>query len=145
MIDNEFSMNEPLHNTETLRDRKLETISAITVLGIVLTITAYILYYCENKYRSEYYVKEKGFATITAPQFDGPAGENQQLKLYAQSMLDSPKSYKHIETIYIHNNDQEFFLRSIFSGKFTHEAEEILCLKAIYSSKNQTIKNPTAC
>lgn len=139
-------MNEPLHSTEILRDRKLETISAITVLGIVLFITAYILYYCENKYRNEYYVKEKGFSTIAAPQFDGPAGENQQLKEYAQSILDFPKSYKHIETIYIHNqNHQDFFVHSIFSGRTTHKTEEILCLKAAYSSIDQSIKNPTTC
>lgn len=139
-------MNEPLHNSETLRDRKLETISAITVLGIVLSITAYILYYCENKHRSEYYVKKKGFATISTAPFDGPTGENQQLKEYAQSLLDFPKSYQHIETIYIHNPEhQDLFVRSIFSGKTTHKSEEILCLKAIYSSKDQSIKNPTAC
>lgn len=137
-------MNEPVR-TESLKDHKLETISSITVLGIVLSITAYILYYWENKYRHEYYVKEKGFSTIVTQQFEGPSGEHKQLKQYAQELLSSPRSYKHLETIYIHNNDHELFVRSIFSGQTAYHSEEILCLKATYSLSDQTIHNPNPC
>lgn len=139
-------MNEPLNNTETLSDRKLETISAISILAIVLSITAYILYYCENKYRDEYYAKEKGFTTINKPDFNGLSGEYPPLKEYAQQTLAFPKSYKHIETIYIHgHNHQELFVQTIFSGKTAHHSKEIFCLKASYSRQNQPIKHPTIC
>lgn len=139
-------MTEEFHNTEDIKDRKLETISAITVLSIFLTITAYILYWWENKYRDEYYEKERGFTSIIAAQFNGPSGEHQQLKQHAQKLLAFPQSYKHIETIYIHNqNHQELFIRSIFSGQNAYQVEEILCLKASYSPEGQILKNPTVC
>ncbi|GAA5099162.1 hypothetical protein [Wohlfahrtiimonas larvae] len=139
-------MNERLNNTEILRDRKVETISSIAIFSIFLFISAYILYVWENRYRSQFYVKEKGFSTIVAQQFDGPSGEHQHLKQYAQQLLVSPHTYRHIETIYIHNDShQELFVRTLFSGHTTRHTEEILCLKATYSSQGNIIKEPARC
>lgn len=139
-------MNNQLHNTEALKDRRLENISAIALFGLFLSVITYILYWWENQYRYEYSEKEKGFTSIIAQQFNGPMGEHQQLKQHAKALLALPQSYKHIETIYIHNNDhQELFVRSLFSGKTAHNVEEILCLKASYSREGQTIKNPAPC
>lgn len=136
-------MNEQLHNPENIRNHQIETISAIAMFGVVLFITAYALYYWENQFKTQD-VQEKGFSTIVTPRFNGPVGEHPQLKQYAQKLLAFPKSYKHIETIYI-NHDQKFFAQSIFSGKNIHEIEEIFCLKATYSYEGHIINSPTFC
>jgi len=140
-------MNKSLQqNKETEKTSKALMALAPLAFILFLSVIAYIIYVYETKSRSEYLLKMKGFSTALRQQFDGTAGEHQQLKKIAKNSLEFPQSYKHIETIYVKNDiSQEILVRTLFSGQDTYKSEIVHCLKAQYSYSGEVIKPPVPC
>ncbi len=136
--------NEP--KTQKNSKHKIEDIFLILFFIAFLIAIACIIYFYEMEIKNGYKHRRTAFSTVISKQFDGPAGEHLQLKEYAQSSLMFPYSYKHIDTIYIRNNeDQEIFVKTLYTGQDTYKTERLFCAKAVYSFQGLVISQPESC
>lgn len=127
-------------------DQKIPIFSLSLLFIAFLIIIYWIIYSYETAIRYEYKFRKRSFAAIISKQFDGIAGEHQQLKEYAKNSLQFPYSYKHIDTIYMRNNeDQELLVKTLYTGEDTFKTERVFCAKAIYTFYGDEIMAPEPC